>query len=224
MLNVLLVDDEFIVRQGLKAMINWDDYKMNVLLEANNGKDALALLEEHQIDVIVTDIRMPLMDGIELTRKAKESYPDMKVMLLTCYDDFEYVQEAVALGASGYLLKTDLEGGSLEKQLQKIAKEFQQEREMRESYQRLEMKARESAALMKEKQIKSILKGGEPELSHQELSWLSTPHLMLKIVFAYPVSHENVEQVFYRLFVRDISFLFQLEDHSFLALTVFQLT
>ncbi|MCM3712502.1 response regulator [Alkalihalobacillus oceani] len=221
MLNVLLVDDEFIVRQGLKAMINWDDYKMNVLLEANNGKDALALLEEHQIDVIVTDIRMPLMDGIELTRKAKESYPDMKVMLLTCYDDFEYVQEAVALGASGYLLKTDLEGGSLEKQLQKIAKEVQQEREKRESYQRLEVKARESAALIKEKQIKSILKGGEPQPIHQELSWLLASHLILKIVFARPVSLKNVERAFYRLFDKNISFLFQMEDLSFLALTGF---
>src|SRR5690625_1398196 len=128
MLKVLLVDDEFIVRQGLKALVNWEEYGMKVIADTANGESELEKMNQKSFDIVITDIRMAIIDGIELTRIIMERYPGTKVILLTCYSDFEFVKEALDLGASGYLLKTDMEDGHLEKTLMKIKKEFEEKR------------------------------------------------------------------------------------------------
>nr|WP_239585641.1 response regulator [Lysinibacillus composti] len=217
LLKVLIVDDELIVRKGLKALINWEDYDMDVAFEATNGEDAFNIVNNHNIDVLITDIRMPLMDGIELTRKVKESFQQIKVVLLTCYNDFEFVQEALQLGASGYLLKTDLEDGNLEKQLLKISNEIKNERINLESYKKLEINAKKSALLIQENQVSSILNGTPPEeiLIDNELKWLNKPFLLIKIkVSQLDCQINSLKEYFNTTFKDELSLTFQLESQA----------
>ncbi|WP_090240469.1 response regulator transcription factor [Lentibacillus halodurans] len=105
MWQVLLVEDQAIVRQGLKAILEQDDH-ISVVQEAENGEDAIAIVERHIIDFIMMDIRMPVMNGIEATRKIKQRWPDIKILILTTFNDDEYAVEALKEGANGFLLKT----------------------------------------------------------------------------------------------------------------------
>lgn len=103
-LNILIVDDHEFFRNGLKMVINRLKYA-RVIGEASNGKEFLELLRQKEPDIVLIDIQMPLMNGIEATRRALEEYPDLKIVALTMFDDEEYVQSMIDAGARGFLLK-----------------------------------------------------------------------------------------------------------------------
>ncbi|OOM80786.1 response regulator [Clostridium sp. BL-8] len=105
MYSVMIVDDEPIIRMGLKKIINWEEYGFNIVCEARNGEEALELFKEHSIDFIVSDIKMHKMTGIELLRAIREKELDTLVLLLSGYDEFSYAQEGIRLGAFDYILK-----------------------------------------------------------------------------------------------------------------------
>lgn len=105
MWNVLLVEDQSIVRQGLKMILEQDP-NITVTHEAENGQEAIYLMEEHIIDFIMMDVRMPVMNGIEATKIIKERWPDTKIVILTTFNDDEYAMQALKDGANGFLLKT----------------------------------------------------------------------------------------------------------------------
>lgn len=105
MLKVLLVDDEVIIRQGLKKIIDWQSIGFEIAGEASNGDEAIELTEILSPDVVITDIRMAQSDGIELLRELKKRKTDCKIIVISGYDDFSYVQEAMAANAYSYLLK-----------------------------------------------------------------------------------------------------------------------
>ncbi|MFB9330035.1 response regulator [Paenibacillus aurantiacus] len=123
-IKVLIADDESIVRKGLRSTIPWAKYGMEVVSDAPNGRKAWDAFLEHRPQVIITDIVMPEMDGIELSRKVKETAPATKIILLSCHRDFEYAQQGIKLGASGYLLKTAFEDEELEEMLEKFQSEL----------------------------------------------------------------------------------------------------
>jgi DNA-binding NarL/FixJ family response regulator len=109
MIRLFLVEDQVIIRNGLKIMLETKpDFQM--VGEAENGKDAIAQLQQLQgseqfPDVVLMDVRMPEMDGVEATQHLCQTYPDLKILILTTFDDSEYVQKALQNGAKGYLLK-----------------------------------------------------------------------------------------------------------------------
>lgn len=105
MWNVLIVEDQSIVRQGLKLMLEQDG-KIRVVAEAENGEEAIKKMEAHVIDVVLMDIRMPVMNGLEATRKIKERWPNTKILILTTFNDDEYAIQALKYGANAFLLKT----------------------------------------------------------------------------------------------------------------------
>jgi len=105
MIRLLLADDEPTIRKGIRTSIDWAGYGMEVVGEAANGNDALALALETRPHVVLTDIRMPVMDGLELARRLKSELPDTRVVILSGYEDFAYAKEAVRIGAEEYLLK-----------------------------------------------------------------------------------------------------------------------
>src|SRR5690625_1215557 len=106
MWRVLIVDDQSIVRQGLKVMLEQDE-QIKVTAEAGNGKEAINLLEENNlIDLILMDVRMPEMNGMEVTRVIKERWPDIKILILTTFNDEQYALETLKDGASGFILKS----------------------------------------------------------------------------------------------------------------------
>ncbi len=112
MIQILIVDDQHIIRQGVKSMLEcYTD--LQVIGEAENGQQAISMLEGYandriatiHPDIVLLDIRMPVMDGVAATKIICQSYPQTKVIVLTTFDDDEYVSQAVRLGAKGYLLK-----------------------------------------------------------------------------------------------------------------------
>lgn len=105
MWKVLLVEDQSIVRQGLKMILEQDP-NITVPHEAENGKQAIEMMEKHIIDFIMMDVRMPVMNGIEATRIIKERWPGTKILILTTFNDDEYAMHALKVGANGFLLKT----------------------------------------------------------------------------------------------------------------------
>lgn len=106
MVRVMIVDDQAIVRQGLKVMLEQDE-NIKVTQEAENGQEAIAILEKnHLIDVILMDVRMPVMNGMEATRTIKSRWPEVKIIILTTFNDEQYAMETLKDGASGFLLKT----------------------------------------------------------------------------------------------------------------------
>jgi len=109
MIHVLVVDDQSLIRQGLKALLELEP-DIEVLAEAEDGQKAVAYVEQsHQTslqpDVILMDIRMPIMDGVAATREIHNKFPEIKILVLTTFDDDEYVTAAIQSGAMGYLLK-----------------------------------------------------------------------------------------------------------------------
>ncbi len=104
-IKVLLVDDHKIVRDGIKLMLE-SQPDINVISEAENGKQALETLEDELVDLTVMDINMPVMDGVTATRKIKESYPDVKVLALTMSNDDLHIRQMIQAGASGYIMKS----------------------------------------------------------------------------------------------------------------------
>jgi two-component system response regulator YesN len=108
MKRILIVDDEYLVRLGLKTIIDWPEHGYVIEGEAANGREALELFDRTGADVILTDIKMPVMDGLELTRAVKEKNKKVTIIILSHYDEFSYAQEAINLGAFRYILKSEL--------------------------------------------------------------------------------------------------------------------
>lgn len=105
MYTVLLVDDEEKILEVMKVRIGWQELGVDKLLTASDGQAALEYFEQQRIDLLVTDIRMPRMDGLELIEKVRSLYPDTHCILLTAYGEFEYARRAIQLGVENYLLK-----------------------------------------------------------------------------------------------------------------------
>jgi two-component system response regulator YesN len=108
MKRILIVDDEYLVRLGLKTTIDWEAHGYVIAGEAANGRDALELFEKTAPDVILTDIKMPIMDGLELTRAVKAKNRKVQIIILSHYDEFAYAREALSAGAFRYILKSEL--------------------------------------------------------------------------------------------------------------------
>lgn len=104
LIKYVIVDDHKIFRQGLRYALA-DDHKLKLVGEAENGNGLLQLMEKHQPDVVLLDLKMPDMDGIEATKRIRATYPDVKILMLTTYDDEHFIIHLLELGANGYLLK-----------------------------------------------------------------------------------------------------------------------
>ncbi|WP_101845297.1 response regulator transcription factor [Halobacillus sp. Marseille-P3879] len=104
MIRVLLAEDQIMVRQGLKVMIE-SEPGIKITGEADDGKSAIKLCEQQAFDLVILDIRMPVMDGIEAARIMRERWPSLKILMLTTFDDDQYVMDSLKIGVNGYMLK-----------------------------------------------------------------------------------------------------------------------
>lgn len=132
MKKVVIVDDEKIVRIGLKSIMDWHVLGFAIVGEARNGKEALELIEKHNPDIVITDLRMPVLDGIGLIEAINRAKYDIKVLVLSNYDDFDLVKRAMKLGVFDYLLKISLNSEQLNKILIAISNEIDLDRSRRE--------------------------------------------------------------------------------------------
>ncbi|MFC3797976.1 response regulator [Cohnella sp. GCM10012308] len=126
-IGVLIVDDEYPIREELRAF-PWETCGATLIGEAENGEEALSLCAKHSPDIVVTDITMPIMDGLTFIRELRKSHPVTQIILLTCHSDFGYAREAIALGASDYILKVSLDEEELKRALRKAGEKLQRER------------------------------------------------------------------------------------------------
>ncbi len=133
MLKVFLVEDETVIREGLRDKIPWDQYGYRFVGEASDGEMALPLIRKTRPDLIITDIKMPFMDGLSLSRMVKEEFPKTKIVILSGYDDFEYARRAITIGVDQYVLKP-VTRASLRTVLQEIREKIEREQQQ-EDYQ-----------------------------------------------------------------------------------------
>lgn len=120
MWTVLLVEDEVFVRETIVELIEWEKYGFTVIGEAGNGEEALEFIKQNEPNLVITDILMPIMNGIDLLKKAKESGINSLFVMLSCLNDFEYVRQAMEYGASNYILKLSMRVQTLRETLEKI--------------------------------------------------------------------------------------------------------
>lgn len=124
MINVLIVEDEYITRMFLSNIINWQDYNMNLVAVAKDGKEALDIIENQDIHIVITDLKMPNINGNELIKILKSKYYSGKIIVLSNYDDFELVKDAMKNGAYEYLLKVTISKDEIIDVLKKAIKEL----------------------------------------------------------------------------------------------------
>lgn len=105
MYNALIVDDEKSILENIQKAIPWEELGIETVFTAQNGSDALSLLEAYHIDLLISDIRMPGMDGLTLLKHVRAVYPNIRCILLSAYGEFEYARTALTLGIENYLLK-----------------------------------------------------------------------------------------------------------------------
>jgi len=127
-LKVLIVEDEHLVRKGLISMMPWTEFGLEVVAEASNGLDAIPLIQEHQIELIITDLAMPKMSGLDLMRYVSEHYPHVQMVVLTFHQDFENIQTALRLGAIDYIAKVELEKEQMDDVLRRITDRISQKK------------------------------------------------------------------------------------------------
>ena len=128
MYTAVIVDDEPVIRFGIKASIDWHELGVNVVGDFANGRQALQCIESQRVDLLITDIKMPVMDGLELARRALACRPGMKIVLVSSYNDFEYVREGLRLGVTDYILKPTLEPKELQALLLRCIERLEAER------------------------------------------------------------------------------------------------
>jgi two-component system response regulator YesN len=126
--KVFFVDDEASMRAGIRDSVDWDNSGFALAGEAPDGEMALWLMQEILPDILITDVRMPFMDGIELSRRAKKIMPWIKIVILSGHDEFEYAKQAIAIGVEDYLLKP-VTSGKLMETLNEIAGMIDEEKE-----------------------------------------------------------------------------------------------
>lgn len=122
MIKILIADDEALVRAGIKSLISWEKYGYEIIEEAQNGEEAYQKIVSLHPDILITDIKMPKMDGITLLRTLKENNISIASIILSCYDEFDLVREAMRYGAKDYLLKLSIDAPSLLAVLNEIKK------------------------------------------------------------------------------------------------------
>ena len=188
--RVMLVDDEEDVRQAIARKIDWEEIGFEVVASAENGQEALELQARVHPDVVMTDIKMPFMDGLTLTRKLKENRKNTKVIIFSGFDEFEYAKEAIKLEAEEYLLKP-LNASELKNVFLRIRENLVREIDQRRNESRLNAYYQESLPIMREQFLIGLLEGKIPDEKIDET--LASYEMEMKANY-YAVAVGTVEQ------------------------------
>jgi two-component system response regulator YesN len=169
--KVFLVEDEIVTREGIRDNVDWEAHGFEFCGEAPDGEMALPLLQAVRPDVLITDIKMPFMDGLQLCKIVRESIPHTKIIILSGHDEFEYAQEAITLGVMEYLLKP-VGVQDLHNVLQKVAVQLQQEQAEKEKLQELRDQAEDNQAVLRERFLLKLVMGAVSPLEAIQRSQL----------------------------------------------------
>jgi two-component system response regulator YesN len=162
-MNIFIVDDEPIVREGLRKLVDWEAHGFRWVGEAGDGAEALEKMREQKVDILVTDILMPRMDGLELIRRLDPPSADLGVLVLSCLDDFAYVKEAMKLGARDYVLKPTMEPEELVANLAEIRAELERQRENARQVRQWQRQIEETKPMQLALRLRSFLDFGRAD-------------------------------------------------------------
>lgn len=237
-MKVFLVEDEFVVREGIKNNVDWESHGYEFCGEAGDGEVAFPMIQKLQPDIVITDIKMPFMDGLTLSRMVKEKFPWIEIVLLTGYEDFQFAQEAIRIGVSSYLSKP-ISGESLLKEIDALAEKTKEKRREREIKKRYEEEMKERTEYEKH-ELFSDLVSGSKELSELieaarrlsvDLTSIRYNVILLKVwstrhdAYEYSQSVVEIEKavreiadkndaIFFDLGVEGISLLYKADDDA----------
>ncbi len=156
MLKVFLVEDEFVVREGIKNNVPWSENGFLFCGEASDGELAYTQIRQKKPDIIITDIKMPFMNGLELSRLVKKDNPDVKIIILSGYGEFEYAKEAINIGIEEYLLKP-INAEELLRTVKQVARKIKSEREEKENLQKFQREMSENEVQSKRNFFHSLI-------------------------------------------------------------------
>ncbi len=184
--RIIVVDDEQIIRDGLQQHVDWEGQGYQLVATCEDGAQALALLEQEPVDVIISDISMPFLDGLELSELVRSRFPQTRIILLTGHDRIEYAQEAVKQQVARFLLKP-ITPSEIRDVLASTRNDLDQERRELRNRALLERQLAESMPLLRERVLNRIL-GGQLSRSEidsaLELSGLCMPGRVMAVVLA----------------------------------------
>ncbi len=192
MYKLMLVDDEDIVRHQVINKIDWQQYGFEIVCEAENGSEALELFELHKPDVVITDIKMPFMNGLELSEAILSKYPFTKIIVLTGFDEFEYAKKGIDLHIMNYILKP-ISSKELIKILEEVKSRIDEEIELKRNVDRLKRHYERSYELMRNKFLESLV--FDDELENDASEWLKYYEINLE-GDAYLVSVVQIDRVY----------------------------
>ena len=165
MLKVFLVDDESIIREGLRDNIPWQQFGYEFVGEASDGEMALPMIRKLKPDVLITDIKMPFMDGLALSRMVTQEFPNIRIVSISGYDEFEYAQQAIRLGVEQYLLKP-ITRSSLQKVLSEIREKIEAEQEQKNYLEKFQNEMQEYEQYTRRNFLEKVFEG---QLSVQQI-------------------------------------------------------
>ncbi|MCR5669689.1 MAG: response regulator [Butyrivibrio sp.] len=160
MLKVFLAEDEFVVRDGIKNNIDWNAHGYEFCGEAGDGEMAYSMIQKLRPDILITDIKMPFMDGLALSRMVKAEFPATEIILLTGYEDFEFAKEAIKIGVSSYLSKP-ISSEDLLREVGVVAEKIEEKMREREAAARYAQDMKERIELEKQEFFEEIVTGGK---------------------------------------------------------------
>lgn len=149
-IKVFLVEDEIVIRKGICNSIKWEEEGYELVGEAGDGELAYPMILKEKPDILITDVKMPFMNGLELSKLVKKELPDIKIVVLSGYDDFEYAKEAISIGVAEYLLKP-ISSIELIKTLGEIRKQIEKEQQQQEALRLYSEETQENIELEKTK-------------------------------------------------------------------------
>ena len=158
MMKVVITDDEIQIRKGLRMKVDWEEEGFEIVAEASNGKEALEILKKMDVDLIITDMRMPIMDGVELAKRCHQEFPRVKVIVLSGYSDFDYVKNSMKQGVRDYLLKP-VAPDEIVETLRRIRQEVEEEKKSQIETDQMRLLVHSHLQEVQEQYLLQLVKG-----------------------------------------------------------------
>lgn len=172
MLTMLVVDDEYLVRLGIRETIDWEKYGIKIIGEACDGEEGLELAIKHSPDIVITDMNMPIMDGVELISKLRQNGLECGIIILSGFQEFEYARTAVNYGVGTYLLKP-IDNNQLVEAVLNVSRKIKEEKSTRHYYEKL----KSELSTIKKQFLRDLILGNitETEQIKEKIEFLDVP-------------------------------------------------
>lgn len=226
MYSIVFVDDESIIREGISSCIRWQEVGFDLVAMFENGHQVLEYLEGHEVDIILSDIKMPKVDGLELAREVNQRFPQVMMLLLSGYDDFEYAQEAMKYNVQEFLLKP-ITASELTKTLVSVKKKLDDRLRERKEIEGLRERLEESLPLLRERFLYRLVSGklsGQAIAERAAVVHWEDRRGAYQVVVIHPNDHaDDLQRIYLSQFVQQLlekhdEILFNRDDNLVLIL------